>query len=223
MKDRQFLGFLLLMLSVSFIFFQFHATYTKYLEEHYALGEWQIGLLFAVNTLVIVVVEMLLLNWVKRFSLLRAIGWGGLFACLGFGILPLGATFAFGIFSMLVITFGEMFMFPLGSGYVAIRSEGRDQGMYMSWYSIMYSVAATIAPLIGTAVYQYNPHLLWYVSLAIGVAVLVGFYALDRSNKKTASPNLPFHESFDGQAGRTLLSASSAKGSHAHHAENNKC
>lgn len=180
LKDVQFVLFLLLMLMVSLIFFQFHATYPKYLEDHYQLSKPMIGLLFSVNTIIIVAVEMLLLNWFRAFALLRTIGWGALLACVGFGILPLGNTFLFGVLSMSVITLGEMFMFPLCSGFVAKRSNGRDQGMYMSWYAIMYSTAGTIAPLIGTATYELNPHLLWYISIAIGVAALAGFYALNR-------------------------------------------
>jgi MFS family permease len=178
--DGQFVGFLLLMLAVSIVFFQFHATYPKYLEEHYQLNEVLIGLLFSVNTLIIVAAEMLLLKWVRRFSLLQTIGWGGFLACLGFGLLPLGSAYWFCMLSMVVITFGEMFMFPLASGYVANRSIGRDQGSYMGWQAIMYSTAATLAPLIGTAAYQYDQHLFWYVSIFVGAAVLLGFFALDR-------------------------------------------
>ncbi len=185
LKDFRFVLFLSLMLAVSLVFFQFHATYPKYLEDHYLLSKPMIGLMFSVNTLIIVVFEMLLLNWVRRFSLLRTIGWGSFLACAGFGLLPFGSAFWFCAISMTVITFGEMFMFPLGSGFVAKRSIGRDQGMYMSWYSMMYSTAGMLAPIIGTAVYQYNSHLLWYVSWAIGVCVLAGFYALNRYNAVT--------------------------------------
>ena len=186
LKDFQFVTFLLLMLPVGLVFFQFHATYPKFLEEHYQLDELMIGLLFSVNTIVIVAVEMLLLNWVRRFSLLRVIGWGGFLSCIGFGILPFGNAFWFCMVSMIVITFGEMFMFPVASGYVAKRSTGRDQGMYMSWYAMNFSMAATIAPLIGTAAYDFDPNLLWNVSNVVGVVVLAGFYMLSKHNVQSA-------------------------------------
>ncbi len=186
LKDVQFVLFLLLMLAVCLVFFQFLATYPKYLEDHYQLSKPMIGLLFSVNTIIIVAFEMLLLNWVRRFSLLRTVGWGSFLACAGFGLLPLGTTFWFCALSMTVITFGEMFMFPLGSGYVAKRSMGRDQGMYMSWYAMMYSTAGMIAPIIGTVVYQYDSHLLWYASLVVGAGVLAGFYMLAKSEALTS-------------------------------------
>ena len=184
LKDAQFVLFLLLMLSVSLVFFQFHATYPKYLEDHYQLSKPEIGLLFSVNTLLIAAVEMLLLNWVRGFSLLRLIGWGAFLACAGFGLLPLGNTFLFCVLSMVVITSGEMFLFPIGSGFVAKKSAGRDQGLYMSWYAMMFSTAGTLAPMIGTAAYEYNPHLFWYISAGLGVMVLAGFQLLERFGTK---------------------------------------
>lgn len=179
LRDRTFVVFMGLILAVSLIFFQFHATYPKYLEEYYALNELKIGILFSVNTLIIVALEMILLDKVRGFSLLRTIGWGCLLACFGFGLLPLGTAYWFCILSMVVITFGEMFMFPVASGYVANRSKNRDQGKYMSSYAMMYSIAGIIAPALGTTIYEYNPHLLWLVSFGIGLAALGGFYLLD--------------------------------------------
>lgn len=178
LRDRSYIIFLVLMLLTSLVFFQFCATYGKYLKEFYFLEEWQIGTMFSVNTIIIVVFEMLLLEKVRRFSLLRTIGWGCLLSCFGFAMLPLGSTFWFCVFAMCVMTVGEMCMFPLASGFVGQRAVGRDRGMYMSGYSMNYSVAAIIAPLIGTAVYQYNPHMLWYAGFAIGLIVLAGFYRL---------------------------------------------
>lgn len=181
--DPKFLLFLFLVLMVSLVFFQFHATYPKFLEDHYALSKPQIGLLFSVNTILIVVFEMLLLNYVREFSLLRTIGWGSLLSCVGFGILPLSQAAWFAVCAMIIVTFGEMFLFPLTTGFVARRSAGRDQGMYMGWYAMTFSLACIIAPLLGTAVYDVNRNLLWYGSIGIGVFTLAGFYWLAATMK----------------------------------------
>ena len=180
LRDSSYIFFLGLVLLASLMFFQFSATYPKYLKEFYALQEYQIGLMFSVNTIIIVVFEMLLLEKVRKFSLLRTIGWGGMLSCFGFAMLPLGSAIWFCVLAMCVLTVGEMLMFPLGSGFVAERSLGRDRGMYMSGYSMNYSLAAIIAPLYGTAMYQFNPHWLWLSGFLIGAIVLVGFYALAR-------------------------------------------
>ena len=86
-----------------------------------------------------------------------------------------------GPLGMVVITAGEMLMFPLATGFAAERSSGRDQGMYMSWYAITYSLAAVIGPLLGSVIYGADPDLFWYFSNVIGVLVLIGFYLLAAS------------------------------------------
>jgi MFS family permease len=187
--DPQFLFFLFLLLLVSIVFFQFHATYPKFLEDHYQLSKPQIGLLFSVNTIIIVVFEMLLLNFVRRFSLLRMIGWGSLLSCVGFGILPVSQAAWFAVFAMVIVTVGEMFLFPLATGFVAKRSNGRDQGMYMGWFAMNFSLACIIAPVLGTAVYEFNQDLLWYGSLGIGLFTLAGFYWLAGNLDRKPSRN----------------------------------
>lgn len=212
-RDARFICFLLLMLSVAIIFFQFMATYPKYLEDHYLLSKPKIGLVFALNTAIIVIAEMLLLNGIRRFSLLRVIGVGSFLACLGFGILPFGNALWFCMFSMILITVGEMLMFPLGTSFVAHRSEGRDQGTYMSWYAMMYSTAAILAPIVGTSLYEFNPHALWYISLGVGAIALVGFYAMSIWNdesesepnaKATMSPNVDKTTDVEAESALTL-------------------
>ncbi len=181
LRDLKFVGFLLLILLLGMVFFQIHATYPKYLEDHFGLTKPHIGFLYAVNTIIIVVFEMLLVNFVSRFSLLRTIGWGCFLACIGFGMLPAGTAVWFVVFSMIIITLGEMLTFPLATGFVAKRSIGRDQGMYMSWYAMTFSLAAVFAPILGGLAYGVDANLFWYISNLIGVVVLVGFYGLARS------------------------------------------
>lgn len=179
-SDPLFVFFLSLMLLVSIVFFQFHATYPQYMNDEYALSKPQIGLLFSANTVLVVVFEMLLVNFVRNFSLLRTIGWGCLCACVGFGILPASQAPWFALLAMVIITFGEMFMFPLATGFVASRSAGRDQGSYMGWYAMTFSLASIIAPMVGTAVYEFDRDLLWHASLGVGVFALLGMYGLAR-------------------------------------------
>ncbi len=183
-SDKPFLCFLGLIILVMLVFFQFTATYPKYMQDHYELTKPQIGGLFAVNTVIIVVFEMLFLNVVRRFSLLRMIGWGCFLLCLGFGILPWGTTIWWAILAMVVMTFGEMLFLPLATGYVAERSAGRDQGLYMSWYAMTFSIGAVFAPMLGSSIYQHNQDLIWYFSIAIGVVVWAGFYCLLRRLNK---------------------------------------
>ena len=181
LSDSLFLMFLGLVLLTSIVFFQFHATYPLFLRDHYGLSKPMIGAIYAVNTGVIVVLEMVLLDYVRRWPSVRVIGCGTLLSCLGFGILPFGRSPAYCVASMLIITLGEMLWMPLASGWVAQRSERGNRGSYMGAYMMTFSLAGVIAPALGGAVYQHDRPLIWYVSIGVGLLVFAGFARLQRA------------------------------------------
>ncbi len=190
LRDYPFLAFLALMLGCSVVFFQVQSTYPLYLTDFYGFDEIGIGLIFGINTIMIVIFEMLLVQAIRGWSLLRAIGWGCFLTCVGFGILPFGSSVWFCVLSMIILTLGEMLSAPLASGWIAARSSNGMQGRYMGLYTMMYSFAFVIAPAIGGWLYEQDavsvlgirtagPHLIWFASLALGVVILTGYYLLD--------------------------------------------
>ncbi len=177
-RDPFFLTFLILLLLVMIVFFQFTITYPRFLTDHYGLSKPQLGILYGINTLMVVAFEMLLLNAVARFAILKVIGWGALLTCFGFGILPWGSSFAFAVLAMGILTVGEMLLMPLATTFSAQRGNGRDQAMYMSYYAMLYSLAAIMGPLIGSAMYEIDPARIWYYAIGIGLTVFVGMRCL---------------------------------------------
>ena len=188
--DVPYLVFLALMLCSALVFFQFMATYPLYMTERYGFQEYQLGFLYAVNTIVIVLFEMVLVQYVGRWSILRVIAWGGFFSCFGFGILPFGSSVAWAVVSMLVLTLGEMLASPLATGWVAARAAPTAQGRYMGLYTMTYSVASVLAPAIGGWMYAHapwtirgwvvnGPDSIWYAGLGIAAVVVVGYLLLD--------------------------------------------
>jgi MFS family permease len=179
-SDPFFLSFLGLYLLALLVFYQFTVTYPKFMTEHYGLNEPQIGMLYAINTLLIVTLEMLVINYFRKFELLSMIGLGACLACWGFGILPFFASLPIAILAIAVLTFGEMLMMPLATTFVAERSQGKDQGRYMSYYAMTYSLAAITAPFIGANLYEIDRNRIWYFALGIGVVVWTGLICLNK-------------------------------------------
>lgn len=188
MLDWQFATLLGLLLLTSICFFQYHVTYPLYLRQQYLMEKWMIGLLFAVNTTLIVLFEMILVDRLKGWSKLWTIAWGCFLVSLGFGILPWGfgiltPSYAIGfcVLSAIILTFGEMLTMPIASGWVAERSQGKNQGVYMGWYSMTYSVACVVGPVLGSAIYEYDRDLVWDLTLITGFVIMVGFYFFVRA------------------------------------------
>ena len=180
LTNGRFVAFLLLKTATLIVFLQFIFTYPFYLHDHYHFDESKIGYLFAVNTISIVLFEMILVDYAQRWPLLRLIGVGSFLSCIGFGILPFGTTAAFAVGAMLIVTVGEMISFPNTATYVAHLSPPGMEARYLGWYTMTYSVARVITPIICGAIYSINREVVWYASLVVGVAVLVGFRLLER-------------------------------------------
>lgn len=158
---------------------QLFGAYPLTLTEVHHFPAYAIGLVFTVNTLVIVVCQMPILHAVARFDTLRVIGVGAFFLCAGFALLPLGTTTGALMATVFVWTFGEMLTTPLLESFVASRSPVENRGQYMGLFSSAFSVAFVLAPLGGTWIYERYGYLtLWGLCGVLGIGLWVAFFIL---------------------------------------------
>ena len=179
--DRSFLLLLILLLYLGLVFFQIFNTWPIYLRDIYLLPEDRIGVLMAFNALLIVLVEMPLVHRMERLEPIRIIALGSFLLVGGFALMPLGNTFVFALFTVLIWTVGEMLVFPLVIGFIANRAEDRNRGRYMGMYTFNFSIAFVFGPLLGTMIYDtFGPDILWYGIGGIGILVVFGFRLIHR-------------------------------------------
>ncbi len=192
--DRTFLMFILLTIPTFAVFFQLISTYPLFLRNEYKFAEWQIGLLFALNTAIVVLFEMLIVTHLDRWRPLQVIAWGSFFMCEGFAILCFGNGVFLAIISVLAYTLGEMLAMPQGMAFAASRSSEQSRGRYIGLYTMSISVFFVVGPVIGSWMYSFDHWLFWKVSLGVGVVVLLGYYALDyclpKQELKTMAENV---------------------------------
>lgn len=187
-KDRPFQLFVLLTMIGAIVFMQFLWTVPVYFKESYQWSESYIGMILAINGLLVFTIEMPLifriegrrpeLAFVRIGLLLYAL------AYLGFaGPFP---ALAAALFFIVAISLGEIFVMPFSSNFMFGRANKARQGAYSSWYVMAYSLANIIAPLLGTQIiasFGYNA--LWYVLAALSAIAWIGFWRLE---KMTGSP-----------------------------------
>ena len=178
-RDGPFLALLVLVTCLAVSFFQIFSTLPVYFREVYGFREDTIGLLLGLNAGIIVVFEMVLVHWAERRDRMTIVGIGALLVCLGFGLMPLGASAAFAALTVVVWTVGEMLALPMLNAVVADRAGPANRGRYMGLYNMAYSVAFIIAPAAGTWTYDhFGPSVLWVAVGGLGVPLLVGSLAL---------------------------------------------
>lgn len=168
-----------LMFVLNLVTFQLTSTFVLALRDLYEFSEARIGITMAVNTIVIVLFEMVLVHSLSHRDPLKVSGVGAFFFCAGLGLLPFGSGFAYVIFTVLVWTVGEMLVFPIVSSAVADRAPEASRGSYMGMLNLSFAAAFVAAPLIGTWVYQsFGPQTLWYACGALGFLLWAGFHAI---------------------------------------------
>jgi predicted MFS family arabinose efflux permease len=179
-QDGQFLAMMGLMFLLATVVFQIVSTFPLTLRDLYGFSEARIGLTLAVNTLIIVVFEMVLIHKLSgRGDMLERIGLGAFLVCAGLALLPLGSSFPFAAFTVVVWTMGEMLAFPIATAMVADRAKEESLGRYMGVLNLTFASSYVAAPLAGTWIYQtWGPKALWYGCGVAGVGIWAGFHLL---------------------------------------------
>ncbi len=178
-RDGPFLLLMLIVFVWSGVFCQLLTTFPLYLRNVYALAEDTIGRLLAVNTILIVVLEMVIMEKVRKYPVTRTINISFLLLGLGLGLMPFGRGALYAAFTVAVWTFGEILSMPLLAALIAGRARPETQGRYMGFFSFAFSLSLIVAPVVGTAVYErFGGDTVWYGSFGVMVVVAAAFYRL---------------------------------------------
>lgn len=184
-RDFPVLGALGLLLLLNVVTFQVVSTFPLTLRDLYRFSEARIGLVLAVNTILIVLFEMVLVHSLARRDPLKVSGAGAFLFCCGLALLPLGASFGYVVFTVAVWTVGEMMTFPIVASAIADRAPEESRGRYMGLLNLSFASAFVVAPLVGTWVYQnLGARALWFGCGVVGVFVGAGFQAVAASEHR---------------------------------------
>lgn len=177
-RDPLFLVFFCFMTLTYIAFTQFFTMTPVYLRETYRLPENQIGMIIAINGLLIALIEMPLVYQLEnRFRKINLVMLGaGLigFAFLVHNLIP--GIFAIAFVSVVAVTFGEMLNLPFANSIALGRSTPANRGQYMALYSISFSIAQILSPTIGMQVVdRWGFSTLWYLLTFFCAVSIFGF------------------------------------------------
>lgn len=188
-KDVRYRWFVVLTVLFAFCFFQMFTILPVYYRTKLQISEEEIGALMAINGLIIAFTEMVLVYRLERSGKpFRFIKYGVWLVGLSFGVFNIfEGWFLVALFSMLIITVGEMFAMPFMNTYWIGRSNEFNRGEYAALYTMAWGTAQIASPSIGgwlADTYSYN--LLWWIIFLIAIIAGVGYHYLTRNE-----PGLP--------------------------------
>jgi predicted MFS family arabinose efflux permease len=185
-KDKPFLAGIALLFIVGFCFFQMFTILPVFYKNDMGFRETTIGWLMAMNGLLIVLIEMVLVYKLEnRRSPLSYMIMGSLLIAISFLILNISPVLGIAILSMLVITVGEMLLFPFMNNFWVSRSTESNRGQYAALYTMAFSVAIVTAPTIASQIATRSGfEVLWSVDFIICSFAGLGFYFLKKMMNK---------------------------------------
>jgi predicted MFS family arabinose efflux permease len=190
-KDYAYLWFIVLSILFAFAFFQLFTTIPKFFRDEMELSEKKIGFLMALNGLLIVAVEMVLIYKLEgRRNKLFYISTGVMLCALAFFSLLLpGKGMLIPLLMIILITAGEVLSMPFMNAYWTIRSNEKNRGMYAALYTIAWGIGQTIGPYICSLLVDRSgfPAMMITLGLVLTIAAF-GFQTLKRAERPISAP-----------------------------------
>jgi predicted MFS family arabinose efflux permease len=169
LHDTLFLGFLGGVFLVGIVFFQHESALPLYLVQYLSLSPAFYGMLFTINTLLIVALEVPINTATAHWPNTRSLVFGCMLFAIGFGALGVIASPGGVIATVVVWTFGEMLLFPAMAAHMAEIAPENRRGAYMGAYSMSMSIALTVGPWMGTQLLAaFGAVTVWSVMFALG-------------------------------------------------------
>ncbi|MDQ6813678.1 MAG: MFS transporter, partial [Bacteroidota bacterium] len=187
-KDNQYLFFIFLTILFAFCFFQMFTMLPVFLKQRLGLNERSIGILMAINGIIIAAIEMVVVFKLEaKARPLRFIKFGVWMVGLSYVIYDVfSGQFILSLISIVIITFGEMFSMPFMNSYWISRSSNHNRGQYAALYTMAWGTAQIAAPSLGGFIAgRYSFNLLWQVVFAITIVAGFGYQRLASLSAKT--------------------------------------
>jgi predicted MFS family arabinose efflux permease len=185
--DFTYLLFILFGIFFFICFYEFMIIEPAFYKLRWHFSERFIGFLLALNGLLIAFIEMVMVHSLegKRHGLIYIII-GVLLGAAGFVLINLvQPTVSAAIVVVVIITFSEMLCMPFMTSFWITRTGDHNRGRYAALYSMSWSAAQIIAPLIGGFVVASRGFsALWWLFAAMSLLSAIGYFVLYRNRHR---------------------------------------
>ena len=179
-KDRIFLAGMFCLFLVGLCFFQMFNIIPVYFKQVLLFSNSTTGILMALNGLLIAVFEMILVYKLERkrnpvFYMMA----GAFLIGLAFLSLNIAPVFIIALGLIIIVTLGEMLLFPFINNFWVNRSNEYNRGQYAGVYTMSFSMAIVLAPILSAYVAQYGGFsMLWVLNFIVCCMAVFGYYLL---------------------------------------------
>lgn len=178
LRDGRFMGVVGLSFVIALIFQQ------GYVGLPVAMGadgfsSSDFGTVIAVNGVLIVVLQIPVTRFLQNRDTRRLLVMSSLLAGYGFGLTAFAGSVGLYVLTVCVWTVAEIINAPVQNGLVVQLSPAHGRGRYQGMYTLSWSAAALVAPLMsGVVIDHFGAGWLWGACALLGTAAAFGYWLL---------------------------------------------
>ncbi|MCB9234014.1 MAG: MFS transporter [Bacteroidia bacterium] len=186
-RNTKFLLYLLATFILAFCFVQWFYSVPVFIKSEWGYDEQYIGMLMAMNGLLITFVEMPLVHGFERSGRIVISLRVGLIM-IGISFLPFLLTKALWLcfLAMFFLTVGEILFLPFNNSQALIMAPAKRRGEYMAGYSMTWSLTHILGPTLGLGFVELFGFDWYWVALAVLVGIAFLFNVISREMPQPA-------------------------------------
>jgi MFS family permease len=162
---------------------QMFSTFGIYMTDELGLSTADVGLLYALNGGIVLVLQVPALALLRRIGIGHALPWSSLISVLGFALVGASAGFAGAALAIFTLTCGEVLFNPAHQTAIAESADRARRGRAYGIASFVQMVGIAAAPLLGGALLDTIGHrhaAMWLAIASLGVLQAACFAAFVR-------------------------------------------
>jgi MFS family permease len=160
---------------------QMSSVYSVYSESVVGVTVTEVGYLYAINGIIVVLAQLPLARFIVRFRMTTVTAVGSLVYAVGYFSVAFASDFWMLAGSMVVITLGEIITSPSSMNLVANLSPENERGRYMGIFGLFTSTGWSLGPFVGGVLFdafKLQPFLLWGGIALFAIFSAIGYFAL---------------------------------------------
>ena len=187
LNNKQFLLFCLFSIGFFITMSQLISTLSVYATSFVKISKNELGILYAVNGLLVVFLQIPISNYIEKIDEKKALVIGTFFYFIGYLSIGFANNFYHMLISIIIITIAEMFAVPSSQTIASILSDKNKLGSFIGFFGLFQGLGWAIGPIIGgffMDIFKSNHILMWLSISSFSLISSILFLYLFALSKK---------------------------------------
>ena len=188
-RDKLFIAYLVVSMLMLLVYQQMYNTLAVYLRDVHGVPDRGYGLLLSLDALTVVLLQFWVTRRIKGRPAMLMMAFGTFLYLVGFTLFGFVASYALFVAAILIITFGEMIVMPVGAMLAARFAPAELRGRYMAFHDLAHAIPSTVgAAAAGLILDNYDPNWVWYAAGIVSAVAVIGYLWLHRLTQRRFEP-----------------------------------